>query len=157
MFFVNLIYGHFDILMFQNGQIKKVALSQVCAIVVNSPILQGRRTQIPPKHIPSPYISMNTTQIPIDTPLPQTSLTHPQTSPGNSRSQQMKTDANRHKETPPDTLGHCQVLFEYVWRCLFGAWCCLLTSWLPWRCLGGIWGVSEWYSVKWRRPEVFEG
>ena len=34
MFFVNLIYGHFDILRFQYGRIKKVALFQVCAIVV---------------------------------------------------------------------------------------------------------------------------
>ena len=34
MFFVNLISGHFDILRFQKGRIKKVALFQVCAIVV---------------------------------------------------------------------------------------------------------------------------
>ena len=45
---------------------------------------------------------------------PQTSLRHPQTSPGNSRSQQTETEANRHKQTLPDTLGHYQVLSEYV-------------------------------------------
>ena len=105
MFFVNLIYGHFDILMFQNGQIKKVALSQVCAIVVNSPILQGRRTQIPPKHIPSPYISMNTTQIPIDTPLP--SPRHPLLTP---RHLQGTQDINRRQQTTTDTSRHPQIL-----------------------------------------------
>ena len=113
MFFVNLIYGHFDILMFQNGQIKKVAHSQVCAIVVNSPILQGRRTQIPPKHIPSPYISMNTTQKSIDTPPP--SPRHPSFAP---RHLQGTQEANRRKQTPTDIKRHPQTPSDTVRCCL---------------------------------------
>ena len=111
-----LIFWCFSVVRF-----KKLCLSVLCYSSVNSPILKGRTTQIPPKHIPSTYISMNTNQIPIDTPLPPDMSQKPQTYPGNSRSQQTKTDANRHKQTPPDTLRHCcQVLFKYVWRCLLG-------------------------------------
>ena len=148
MFFVNLIYGHFDILMFQNGQIKKVALSQVCAIVVNSPILQGRRTQIPPKHIPSPYISMNTTQIPIDTPPEHPSDTprHLQGTQEVNRWKQTPTDIKRHPQTPSDTVRCCLSMSGSV--CMGHDVVCWHFDFLGdvWGVFRGRLGVSEWYS-----------
>ena len=90
-------------------RLKKLCLSGLCHSSVNSPILKGRRTQIPPKHIPSPYISMNTTQIPIDTPTP--SPRHPSLTPRHlqgtqevNRWKQTSTDIKRHPQTPLDTV-----------------------------------------------------
>ena len=64
MFFVNLIYGHFDILRFQNGRIKKVALFQVCAIVVLQLHTARKEDPITPQTHLGASISLNTTQIP---------------------------------------------------------------------------------------------
>ena len=64
MFFVNLIYGNFDILMFHYGQIKKSCAFQVCAIVVLQ--LHTARTEEPitPETLLGTSFSLNTTQIP---------------------------------------------------------------------------------------------
>ena len=90
MFFVNLIYGHFDILRFQNGRIKKVALFQVCAIVVLQLHTARKEDPITPQTHLGASISLNTTQIPPNTP---------QTSPGKSKCQQTTSCP---KQTPPD-------------------------------------------------------
>ena len=104
------------------------------------------RTQIPPKHIQAPTKCMNDTQIP-----PYTPQTSPRHSQGLSREHDMLTNANRHRQTLPDTTRHWQVLLEYVWVCrlaslvvclhvmfLGNVWGCL---WDVWGCLGDIWVV----------------
>ena len=68
MFFVNLIYGHFDILRFQYGQIKKVALFQVCAIVVLQLHTARKEDPITPQTHLGVSISLKTTQIPPQIP-----------------------------------------------------------------------------------------
>ena len=84
---------------------------------------------------------------------------------------QRTQDANRHKQTPPETPIYCQVLFEYVCWCLLasvGICCCLLASCVLWICLGGVLGVSGgclgdiWGYLSdiygnWRRWNVFWG
>ena len=61
MFFVNLIYGHFDILRFQYGQIKKVALFQVCAMdVLQLHTARKQDSNTPQTHLGA-SISLNTT------------------------------------------------------------------------------------------------
>ena len=118
-------------------------------------ILQGLRTQIPPKHIQAPLISMKTTQIPPDTPryptdTPHTSHRHP---PDISREHDMPTDHNRCQQTPPDILKQHLSVYWGVWR---GGVCWrLLACLVPWRDLGGVrgmcggrLGVSEWKSWK---------
>ena len=120
------------------------------------------RTQIPPKHIRAPPISINITQIPPDNP--QTPLRHPQ---GISREHKTPTDPKRHKQTAPKTPIYCQVLFEYVCWCLLasvGVCCCLLAScvlWIclgvSWGCLGVVWGYLSDIYGNWRRWNVFWG
>ena len=90
---------------------------------------------------PTPLISMNTTQIPLDTP--QTSHRHP---PDISREQDMQTDNNRRQLTPPDILKQHLSVFWGVWRCLLasvGMLCSLEISggclWDVWRVSGDIW------------------
>ena len=65
--FVNLIYRHFDILRSHlwSGE-KSHAFPGCVKIVLRIHIARAKnleRTQIPPKHIRAPPISMNTTQI----------------------------------------------------------------------------------------------
>ena len=118
------------------------------------------RTQIPPKHIRAPPISINITQIPPDNP--RTPLRHPQ---GISREHKTPTDPNRHEQTAPETPIYCQVLFEYVCWCLLasvGVCCCLLAScvlWIclgvSWGCLGVVWGYLSDIYGNWRRSNVF--
>ena len=73
----------------------------------------------------------------------------PQTPQDISREIKMSTDDNRRQQTPPDTLRHWQVLFEYVWRCLLAR---VVVCWHleflghVWGVSGGCLGVSEWYS-----------
>ena len=108
MFFVNLIYGHFDILRFQNGRIKKVALFQVCAIVVLQLHTARKEDPITPQTHLGASISLNTTQIPPYAP---------QTSTGKSRCQQTtssKTDTSRHTQTAPDSVRGCLGVSLYV-------------------------------------------
>ena len=128
MFFVNLIYGHFDILRFQNGRIKKVALFQVCAIVVLQLHTARKEDPITPQTHLGASISLNTTQIP------------PKYPPDISREVKMstdnimpQTDTSRHTQTAPDSVRGCLGLsLDVCWR-LFS-----------WRCLGwvtDVWGV----------------
>ena len=119
----------------------------------------GLRTQIPPKHIQAPLISMNTTQIPPDNP--QISHRHP---PDISREHNMPTDANRCQQTLPDTSGHWQVLFEYVWRCQLASVVVCLHVVLPGDvlgvfvgCLGGVWGYLSGIHGNRRRLDMFRG
>ena len=114
-------------------------------------ILQGLRTKIPPQHIQASLFSMNTTQIPPDTP--QTSHRHLQTS---HRHLQGTRHANRQQQTPIDPARHTQTAPVSVQKCLavsVGICWRLLACFVPWRCLGGVCGisggclgVSEWYS-----------
>ena len=99
MFFVNLIYGHFDILRIQNGRIKKVALFQVCAIVVLQ--LHTARTEDPitPQTHLDASISPNTPQIPPK--YPPIPLRHLQGSQDVNRQQHAPTDTSRHTQTAP--------------------------------------------------------
>ena len=99
MFFVNLIYRLFDILMSQYGQIKKSCFFQggLCHSSVTAPYCKDREPRYPQTH-PS-TIDFHEYHSNTHRHTPWTSLRHPQTSPGNSRSQQTKTEANRHKQT----------------------------------------------------------
>ena len=133
MIFVNLIYRHFDILRFQYGQIKKVALFQVCAIVVLQ--LHTARKE--------------------DPITPQTHLGASKYPPDISREVKMstdnimpQTDTSRHTQTAPVSVQGCLAVSV-------GICCRLMASWVPWRCLGGVWrmsggclGVSGWKSWK---------
>ena len=62
----------------------------------------------------------------------------PQTPQDISREVKMSTDENRRQQTPPDTLRHWQVLFEYDWRCLLAR---VVVCWHL-EFLGHVWGVS---------------
>ena len=121
--------------------------SAVCSIQ------KGLDNQITSKHIQAPQIRLNTTQIPSDTPRGT-----PQTSPDNTRRQQMPTDTNRHQQTPADTArlikkhlavsaGVCCRLLVSVAVC----WCLLLSAGvlccmeMSVGCLCGCLRVSEWY------------
>ena len=68
MFFVNLIYGHFDILMFHYGQMKESCAFQVFAIVVLQLHTARKEDPITPQTHLGASISLNTTQIPPNTP-----------------------------------------------------------------------------------------
>ena len=113
----------------------------------------GLRTQIPPKNIQAPLISMNTTQIPLDNP--QTTPRYPTDTP---RHLQGTQHANRRQQMPTDTARHFWTLTGAVWVCLavsIGVCCRLFACCAPRRCLGGVCGmsggclgVSEWYSWK---------
>ena len=112
-------------------------------------ILQGLRTQIPPKHTRVPPISMNTTQIPQDTH--QTSLRHP---PDLSGEHDMPTDNNRRQQTPPDLLKQHLSVSWGVRGCLFVSvvvcWHLMLS--------GEVWRVSGGYLVGvWRYPSGIHG
>ena len=116
MFFVNLIYGHFDILRFQNGRIKKVALFQVCAIVVLQLHTARKEDPITPQTHLGASISLNTTQIPPIYP------------PDISREVKMstdnimpQTDTSRHTQTAPDSVRGCLVVSLYVCWHLFSS------------------------------------
>ena len=90
MIFVNLIYKHFDILMPQYGQAKKSCAFQGCAEMMLQ--LHTVRTGIP--DTPQTRLSASSFhEYPSDTP--RHPLNTPQTSPWNSRYQQMTTDDNR--------------------------------------------------------------
>ena len=111
--------------------------------------MQGRRTQIPPKHIWAPLVSMNTTQIPPDTP--QTSPRHPSDM---SRELKMSTDNNTRQQTPPVILQQHLSVSEGVWGVcwrLLSSVDILPSLEMSW----GVWGMSEgclwvfeWYSWK---------
>ncbi len=157
MIFVNLIYRHFDILMPQYGHAKKIvrfrAVPKWCYTQLHTV-----RTGIP--DTPQTRLSASSFhEYPSDTPRQP-----PNTPPDISRELKISTDDNRWQQRPTDTLRHWQVLFEYVWRCLLAHFVVCWHLDFPgdvWGllrgCLCGVWGVSEWYSVKWRRPDVFKG
>ena len=107
MFFVNLIYGHFDILRFQNSRIKKVALFQVGAIVVLQLHTARKEDPITPQTHLGASISLNITQIP------------PKYPPDISREVKMSTDNNMPQQTPPDILKQHLTVSEGVLGCLF--------------------------------------
>ena len=133
MFFVNLISGHFDILRFQNGRIKKVALFQVCAIVVLQLHTARKEDPITPQTHLGASISLNTTQIP------------PKYPPDISREVKMstdnimpQTDTSRHTQTAPDSVRGCLGVSLYVcWR-LFSSVDFLSSLEMS----GGEWGMS---------------
>ena len=104
---------------------------------------------IPTKNIRAPQISMNTTQIPQDTP--QTPPRHLQRTQNFNRHQQTPTDANRHPQTPSNTDRCCLSKSGRLCWCLLplvGILCSLEMSWGVWGMSGGYLGVSEWYSWK---------
>ena len=106
MIFVNLIYRHFDILMFQDGPAKKLRVSGLCQNNVTAPNCKDWNSRYPSNMsecLQFPWIPLR---------YPQTSPKHP---PDISRELKISTDDNRRQQTPPDTLGYWQVLFEYVW------------------------------------------
>ena len=150
MFFVNLIYRHFDILRFQNDRIKKVALFQVCAIVVLQLHTARKEDPITPQTHLGASISLNTTQIP------------PKYPPDISKEVKMstdnimpQTDTSRHTQTAPDSVRGCLGVSLYVcWR-LFSSvdflsslemsgGCIWVFEWYSWKymVMGCVWGVS---------------
>ena len=106
MFFVNLIYGHFDILMLHYGQIKKSCASQVCAIVVLQLHTARKEDPITIQAHLGASISLNTTQIP------------PKYPPDISREVKMSTDNNMHQQIPPGILKQHLTVSEGVLGCL---------------------------------------
>ena len=138
MFFVNLIYGHFDILRFHYGRIKKVALFQVCAIVVLQLHTARKEDPITPQTHLGASISLNTTQIP------------PKYPPDISREVNMstdnimpQTDTSRHTQTAPDSVRGCLGLSLYVcWR-LFSSVDFLSSLEMSGGCLGDVWGYMS--------------
>ena len=120
---------------------KKLCFSGLCQSSVTAPYCKDGEPRYPPKHIRASQISMNITQIPIDTP--QTSPRHLKTSPGKSRCQQTTTDANRHPQTPSDTDKCCFSMSGGVcWRVLLSV---DIVSSLEMSegCLGDIWGYMS--------------
>ena len=127
MIFGKLVSGHFDILMSQYSQVNNSGTSWLRQNIAICSIQKGLDTQITSKHIQAPQIRLNTTQIPSDTPRGT-----PQTSPDNTRRQQMPTDANRHQQTLPDSSKsswQCPLVSVAVcWSLLLSvAVCCCLS------------------------------
>ena len=143
MIFGKLISGHFDILMSRYSQVNNSCTSWLCQNSAICSVQKGLDTQITPKHIQAPQICLNTTQIPSDTPRGTT-----QTSPDNTRRQQMPTDTNRHQQTLSDSsksTWQCPLVSVAVcWSLLLsiGVCCCLLVSSVVWRCLWGVYVVA---------------
>ena len=155
MFFVNLIYGHFDILMFQNGP-EKNCVFQGCAKIMLH--LHTVRTGIQ-ETLQTCLSASSFHEYPSDTPRQPPNT--PQTSPGNSRYQQTTTDDNRRQQMTTEPNRHPQTLtgaFEYVRKCLLAyvVVCCHLLSSvdilssleMSGGYFGDVWGVSEGYSWK---------
>ena len=138
MIFGKLISGHFDILMSRYSQVNNSCTSWLCQNSAICSVQKGLDTQITLKHIQAPQICLNTTQIPSDTPRGT-----PQTSPDNTRRQQMPTDTNRHCQThqkAPGSVRWC--LLPSVGLC-----CCPLVSVAVRWCLvlyGDVCRVSMW-------------
>ena len=147
MIFVNLIYGHFDILMSQYDQKNKSHAFQGCSKMVFR--LHTARTENP-KHIRAPLFAMNTTQTPLRHPsdTPQTPPSHLKWIKNINRQQYARTHIARHTQTAHVSVQGCLAVSV-------GICCRLMASWVPWRCLGGVWrmsggclGVSGWKSWK---------
>ena len=134
MIFVNLIYGHFDILMPQYAQMNKSHAIQGYAKVVFW--LHTAKTENPdsPQTYPntsgcSEYHS-DTPKHPSDTPQPY---------PVNTKNQQMTTGTNRHRQTNSNGTSRCpRVSGGVCWHLLSsnGILSSLEMS-------GGVWGVSD--------------
>ena len=127
MIFVDLIYRHFDIWCLSMIRWIKVMLFRAAPKWYLGSILQGLRTQNPPKHIRAPLFAMNTTQTP---------LRHPTDTP----------------QTPPSHLQWIKILTDDdtqckgVWRCLLAyvvVWWHLGFPGDVWECLGGVWRMFE--------------
>ena len=116
MIFVNLIYGHFDILMSQYAQMNKSHAIQGYAKVVFWLHTAKTENPDPPKHIQAPLVARNTTQIHPNTP--QIPPRHP---PAISSEHKKPTDDNRHQQTPSDQLKRHQSVSEGVWGCLLAS------------------------------------
>ena len=124
------------------------------------------RTQIPPKHIQAPLISMKTTQIPPDTPrypteTPQTFDRH---TPDISREHDMQTAHNKCQQTPPDILKQHRSMSWGVWRCLLTSvdvcWHVLFpgeTLGVSGECVGGVGRYRSGSHENRRRWDVFGG
>ena len=132
--FVNLIYGHFDILRSQYGLVKKSGAFQVCAkIVLRHHTANGEN----PKHIRAHPISINTTQIPSDTS--QTSLSQPRQPQTPPMKLETPTDANRHRQTYSNSTRQCLGVSEAGFLCLLVSVVVCWHIWFPemsGRCLG---------------------
>ena len=160
MIFVNLIYGHFDILMSQYDQMNiKVMLFRAAPKWYLGSILQGLGTQIhsdKSERLRFPWFPPR---------YPQTSSRHPpdtpQTSPGNPRCHQTTTYANRHRQTPLDTDRCCLSMSGNVCSCVLSSVNILYSLGMVGRCLGGVWWVSEGclsgIHGKHRHSDVFGG
>ena len=128
---------------------QKLCLSGLCLNSVFAPYCKDWETNIPPKHIRAPPISMNTTQISFRHP-----PDNPVASPRNTTYQQTPTDTHRHPKTQTGAV--CA-----VWQLSLGICCHLLACHVLWRRLGDVWGVSGGYLSgiygNWWRSDVLWG
>ena len=104
-------------------------------------ILQGLRTQNPPKLIRAPLLAMNTTQIHPDTP-----RTPPRHLPAISSEHKILTEDNRHQQTLSDIIKKHLSASKGVWGCLLAfvvVWWHLGFPGDVWECLGVPWECLE--------------
>ena len=141
MIFVNLIYRHFDILMPQYGQAKKLCVSGLCRNNVRAPYCKAWNPRYPSNTsecLQFPWIPLR---------YPQTTPKYP---PDISRELKISTDDNRRQQMTTEPNRHPQTLtgaFEYVRKCLLAH---VVVCWhlefpgdvwgLFWGCLGGVLG-----------------
>ena len=144
--FVELTYGHFDILMSQCGQMRKKWAFLGCAKIVLR--LHTARTEMPDTPQTHPSAS-DVQEYPSDTPrhppnIPQTPTRYLQGAREANRRQQTPTDTARHTQTTPvSVLGCLRLSLCVCWRLLLsvGALCSLKISWGCMRgVVEGIWG-----------------
>ena len=130
MIFVNLIYGHFDILMSQYDQKNKSHAFQGCSKMVFR--LHTARTENPesPQTHPSASVCHE-----YHSDTPQTPIRHP---PDTLQWKEILTDDDTHKHTLPDILKQHLSVSKGVWRCLLA----YVVVWWHLGFPGDVWGVS---------------
>ena len=143
MIFRKLISGHFDILMSQYDQVKKMScLLGKCQNGVSALYCKEWEPRYPPntsKRLWYPLKPLRHPQTPPD--IPQTPHRHPtdtpHTSPGNTTCQQTTTDANGHRQTYSSSTCQCiGVSGSVCWHVLFPG----ETFGVSGGCVGGVWG-----------------
>ena len=135
---MKLIYKHFDILISQNGQVKRVLrfrpLPIHCDCSIPAHLHRDWALRHTSEHVSAPQLYLNTSQI------------HPDRPPDTPTCSRHVKDTNRHQKTSPDILKHSKKSLGGWLAVVCAVWGCLVLSGGVFYCLelpGGIRDVSR--------------